>query len=288
MRKRNPRGWILSAIIAFELCTGATLLGQGGLAVLQYPTAVRAAGMGLVLDAANTPSSIFNNPDHQAGWTAWHWLGGVNGIALSVNHRPWAVTLNYFSIEGFQYRTEIPTSLPLFEFGYSNAAAGLTLGKTFGKIRGAINGQFLWERTLSYSATGLDLSVSGEFPISEAISIAAGLRHAGFMSNLNQTGSTLPTAIFGQLAWSESGLNTTLELANDDFPFKLGASYALQNLIRLYAGLQVGNDYANSNLRTYGSAGLEIDWQTFSLGIAMYQINHPLAPRQYVTLSWRF
>ncbi|MCF7797369.1 MAG: hypothetical protein K9N11_04825 [Lentisphaeria bacterium] len=277
----------LSGFILMTLGLNLSAAG-GGLAVLQYPITVRSAGMGQLLDPANTPTSLYRLPDRQADVSAWQWISGVNGLAITVNRQPVAVTLNYFNIEGLQYRDDVPTELPRFEFGYSNAAVGVTIGRVFGKIQTAVNLQYLWERTLDYSAGGVDLNLAAALDIAERLLLTGGVRNVGFMSDLNSESSELPTAAFLQVGYSGDGLGITGELSNDDFPVKLGGEYTFLSIIHLYGGLQVGRDVDAAGMDYYPSAGFELDFQTFTLGFALHQINHVLGPRQYIALAWRF
>lgn len=274
---------------AFLFTVGLNLsAAAGGLSVLLYPMTVRSAGMAQLLDPVNTPTTLYRLPDRQADVSAWQWISGVNGLAITVNRQPVAVTLNYFNTAGLEYRDEVPSELPQYDFGYSNAAVGITIGQLLGNIQTAANVQYLWERTLDYSAGGMDLNVAASLNLFENLLLTGGVRHVGFMSDLNEQSSELPTATFLQIGYSGEQLGLTGELSSGDFPVKLGGEVTFMTLIHLYSGLQMGRDVDGAGIDFHPSAGFELDLQTFTLGYALYQLNHVLSPRQYISLAWRF
>ncbi|MCF7801626.1 MAG: hypothetical protein K9N34_06370 [Candidatus Marinimicrobia bacterium] len=281
---------ILRSLTGLVLMTAGVNLfaAGGGLSVLQYPMTVRSAGMAQLLDPVNTPTALYRLPDRQADVSAWQWISGVNGLAITVNRQPVAVTLNYFNIEGLEYRDEVPTEFPQYDFGYSNAALGITMGQLIGKVQTAANIQYLWERTLDYSAGGVDLNLAASMNFSEGLFLTGGVRHLGVMSALRDESSDLPTAFFAQLGYQADQLGLTGELSGGDFPVKLGGEYTFLTIIHLYGGVQMGRDVDAAGGDFYPSAGFEMDFQTFTLGYALYQINHVLGPRQYISLAWRF
>lgn len=261
---------------------------DGGLSVLQYPTSIRSAGMGQLSDPTSTPTSIYHSPNRRAEISAWQWIGGVGGFALTVNRLPVAISVNYFSIDGIEYRTNIPSELAQFNFGYSNAALGLTYGRRFGRIQAAASMQYLWERTLDYTANGIDFSISGDMDLTPVVGLTAGVRHAGFMSALDQESSKLPFAAFIQTAYRRQDFGLIGELSTGDFPVKVSGEYTFLELIHLYGGVQMSRNVDGAGTHFYPSAGFEIDWQTFTIGYSLYQLNHPVSPRQYLSLAWRF
>ena len=283
---RNPIIIKIAFLVFF--CVMPMLASDGSLAVLQYPVSIRSAGMGQYFEPNNTPTSIYHLTDRRAEVSFWQWIGGVNGLALTVNRLPIAVTVNYLSINDIEYRTEVPSELSQFNFGYSNAAIGLTSGRTLGKFHTAMTVQYLWEKTLDYSARGIDISLSGDFDLTNSLYVTAGFRHAGFISALDQQSSHLPFAVFGQAAFHRNNFGVTGELTTGDFPVKLSGEYTFMSMIHLYGGIQVSQNVNGTGTQFYPSTGFEIDWQTFTLGYAMYQLNHPVNSHQYASIAWRF
>lgn len=288
MRSQLIRKQRYRFIFVLLLSVTPMLATDGGLAVLQYPISVRSAGLGQMIEPASTPTAIYHLPDRRADASFWQWIGGVNGLALTVNRLPVAVTVNYFSMNGIEYRTEVPSELAQFNFGYSNAAIGLTYGRLFGKFRTAMTVQYLWERSLDYRASGVDISVSGDFDLTNSLGLTAGVRHVGYMSALNKKSSKLPFAFFAQTAFKKNNIGLIGEVASGDFPVKLSGEYTFIDIIHLYGGVQMSQNVNGTGTHFYPSTGFEIDWQTFTLGYALYQLNHPVSLRQYVSIAWRF
>jgi len=81
-------------------------------------------------------------------------------------------------------------------------------------------------------------------------------------------------------------LSVLAELNSGSFPNAVGLSYSLLDKFEIMGGFQV--EAADPDVRIHPSAGFTADWSNFTLGYSIYQLNHTLGARHFISLFWNY
>ena len=273
------RIFIVLAMVGMVLC-------QTGFDILSTPTDARDASLGLTLNPTIKPTRILTHPESSVTLSVWNWVadiqGAYMGIALDNTH----VSFQAMNSGELEYRNDIPTQEPLSTFQYNLFNTGAAYAREVGPIILGLGGELVYERSLNASATSLSFNLAAAYPVSDHLFLSSGVRHFGISGELDEESTKLPSELWLEVAADFNQLSVMTEINNGSFPAALGLSYALLDKFQLMGGLQV--ESADPDLRFHPSAGFTADWSNFTLGYSIYQLNHTLGARHFISLFWNY
>lgn len=272
-------------IVLFLLMMGLAW-GQSGLDILSTPTDARDASLGMTLNPTVKPTRILTNPESVVTLSVWNWVSDIQGayMGLAMNHAH--LSFQATNSGELEYRNEVPTDEPLSTFQYNIFNTGGAYAGYFGPFILGIGGELVYERSLNANSTNLSLNIAGAFPVNETLIASAGVRHFGMGSNLDEESTQLPSELWLEIDAIINEVMVMAEFNNGSFPAALGLSYTLLDKFELMGGFQL--EPADPDLRIHPSAGFTADWSNFTLGYSIYQLNHTLGARHFISLYWNY
>lgn len=264
----------------------AVVMSQSGFDILSTPTDSRDAALGLTLNPTVKPTRIITHPESAVTLSVWNWVADVQGAFMGV-----ALENAHFSFQALnsgelEYRNDIPSDEPLSTFQYNIFNTGGAYAQQFGEIVLGVGAEIVYERTLNASSKGLSINLAAAYPLNDKFIFSAGLRHIGITDELDDESSDLPSEIWTSVDANFNNLKVLAELNSGSIPNAFGVSYTLMENFEFMGGLQV--ESADSEMRLHPSAGFSAKWTSFTLGYSIYQMNHNLGPRHFISLFWNY
>lgn len=268
------------------LAMAGMVWSQTGFDILSTPTDARDASLGLTLNPTIKPTRNLTHPESSVTLSVWNWVadiqGAYMGIALNNAH------LNFQAMNSgeLEFRNEIPTEEPLSTFEYNLFNAGGGYAREMGPVILGLGGELVYERSLNASATSLSLNLAAAYRLGDHLLLSSGLRHFGISGKLDEESTSLPSEIWAEVDADFNQLSVMAEINNGSIPGAVGLSYSLLDRFELMGGVQI--EPADPDLRIHPSAGFTADWSSFTLGYSIYQLNHTLGARHFITLFWNY
>ena len=261
-------------------------LGQSGFDILNTPTDSRDAALGLSLNPTVKPTRILTHPDHTATLSVWNWVVDVQGAYLGIGLKNAYLNFQAITSGELEYRNEIPSEEPLSTFQYTIFNTGGSYAHELGSLILGLGGELVYERTLNAAATGLSLNLALAYRLNDIFILSGGLRHFGTTGKLVEESSTLPTELWFASDADFNNFSILAELNNGPIPAAFGVSYSLLDNFEILGGLQL--ESADPEMKLHPSAGFSAAWTTFRMGYAIYQMDHNLGPRHFISLYWNY
>lgn len=261
-------------------------LGQSSFDILSTPTDTRDAALGISLNPTVKPTRILSHPDHVVTLSVWNWVADIQGAYMGIGLNNAHVSIQALHSGDLEYRNEIPTEDPISTFEYTLFNTGVAYAHQWQEIIFGLGTEVVYERTLNASATGLSFNLAAAYMINEKFQLSGGLRHFGVMGKLVDESSTLPSEVWTEFDADFGQLTVLTELNSGSIPLAAGLSYSLLDKFELLGGLQI--EPADPSIKIHPSAGFTAAWTSFTLGYAIYQMDHNLGPRHFVTLYWSY
>ncbi len=260
--------------------------GQSGFDILSTPTDARDASLGLSLNPIIKPTRILTHPESAVTLSVWNWVADIQGAYMGI-----ALDHTYLSFQAMnsgelEYRNDIPTEEPLSTFQYNLFNTGGAYAKEVGPFILGLGGELVYERSLNASASSLALNLAAAYPVNDHLNVSSGLRHFGVSGKLDEESTTLPAEMWLEADANFDQLSLLTEINTGAFPFAAGLSYSLLNKFELMGGFQL--ESADPDMRIYSSAGFTAEWSNFTLGYSIYQLNHTLGARHFISLFWNY
>jgi len=259
---------------------------QSGFDILNTPTDTRDAARGVTLNPIVKPTLILTRPEHQVTLNVWNWVAGVQGATMGIGLEGVYLNLQAMHSGELEYRNAIPTEEPLSTFEYTLFDFGGAHARQFGPLTLGLGAEFLYERTLNASAAGLSLNLATAYTLHEKILLGAGLRHFGITGKLDTEASALPGEVWLDLQLQLPQIALITEWNSGSLPLAAGARMGLADNFEILAGFQL--EPAEPTLKIHPSAGFTAAWNSFTFGSAIYQLDHNLGPRHFISLYWNY
>ena len=260
--------------------------GQSSLDILNTPTDARAASLGVNQSPMLKPSRILSHPDRRVNLSLWNWIADIQGGTIGIGLEKVYLSFQAFSSGDLEYRDETPSVDPVSTFSYTLFNTGAAYAREIGPLRGGVALSYLYERTLNASASGLSFSLSGAYTVSDRLILSGGLRNMGFTQTLDEESTTLPSEAWVELDLSLAGFDFISELNSGSIPVSMGLGYPILDRFEILGSIQL--EPADPDLRIHTSFGFTADWDNFILGYSLYQFDHSLGPRHFISLYWKY
>jgi len=262
------------------------VMGQSAFDILNTPTDARDAALGLSLNPTVKPTRILTHPQQSATLSVWNWVADVQGAYIGLALKNAFLNFQAITSGELEYRDDIPSEEPLSTFQYTIFNTGGSYAREYGALIFGLGAELVYERTLNASATGLSLNLATAYTVNDTYQLSAGLRHFGTTGKLVEESSALPTEFWlaGDAEFNKIALMA--ELNDGPIPAAFGLSYSLLEKFEILGGIQL--ESADSETRVHPSAGFSAVWTTFRLGYAIYQMDHKLGPRHFISLHWNY
>jgi len=259
---------------------------QSGFDILSTPTDARDASLGLALNPIVKPTRLITHPETAVTLSVWNWVADIQGAYIGVALDKLHLSFQAMDSGELEYRDDIPTEEPLSTFQYNLFNTGAAYARELGPVILGLGAELLHERTLNASATSLSLNLAAAYPLSDHLLVTGGLSHFGMSGQLDEESTTFPTELWLEIEASYNNLSVLSEVNNGSFPTSLGVSYSIMERFELMGGIQI--ESADPDPRVYPSGGFTMEWSTFTLGYSIYQMNHNLGPRHFISLFWNY
>lgn len=260
--------------------------GQTGFDILSTPTDARDASLGLTLNPTVKPTRILTHPEAAVTLSVWNWVADIQGAYMGVALNNVHLSFQAMNSGELEYRNEIPTEEPLSTFQYNLFNTGGAYAREFGPVILGLGGELVYERTLNASSTSLALNLAAAYPLNDRFIVSGGLRHFGLSGELDEETTKLPSEMWVEVDAQFNQLSVLAELNSGSFPNAVGLSYSLLDKFEIMGGFQV--EAADPDVRIHPSAGFTADWSNFTLGYSIYQLNHTLGARHFISLFWNY
>lgn len=259
------------------------VIGQSSWDVLTLPSDSRDAALGINMNPLVRPAELAGETQVEITLSGWNWIEDIQGAHLGVELDRSYLGVTAVNFGEIEYRGDVPSEEPISTFSYSIFSLGGAYALEWNQIMLGAAAEFLYERTLDTSSTGLSVNLSGAYPLSDQIKVSGGLRHLGYLSSAS---ADLPTEAWLGADMSMDNLGVTAEFNTGSFPFALGASYEFAGVFDVIGGVQMEN--AEPSIRLHPSIGFTASWTNFRLGYTNYQLSHKLGSRHFLSLYWRY
>ncbi|MCF7826897.1 MAG: hypothetical protein K9M55_08390 [Candidatus Marinimicrobia bacterium] len=259
---------------------------QSGFDILSTPTDARDASLGLSLNPIVKPTRLITHPEAAVTLSVWNWVADIQGAYMGVALDKVHLSFQAMDSGELEYRDDIPTEEPLSTFQYNLFNTGAAYAREWGPVILGLGAELLHERTLNASATSLSLNLAAAYPINDHLLVSGGLSHFGVSGQLDEESTQFPTDLWLEVEANFNHLTILNEVNNGSFPTSLGVSYSIMERFELMGGIQI--ESADPDLRVYPSGGFTMEWSTFTLGYSIYQMNHSLGPRHFISLFWNY
>jgi len=276
---------MIKRIILLGLMIGM-VWSQSGFDILSTPTDARDASLGLTLNPTVKPTRILTHPESTMTLSVWNWVDDVQGAYMGIALNNAHLSFQAFNSGELEYRNEIPTEEPISTFQYNIFNTGGSYARDLGPIIIGLGGELVYERSLNASATSLSINVAAAYSLNESFFFSGGLRHFGISGKLDEENTQLPAEVWVELDAQFGDLSLLSEVNSGSMPVAMGLSYSLLNKFEFMGGFQI--EPADPDLRIHPSAGFTADWANFTLGYSIYQLNHALGARHFISLFWNY
>ncbi|MBT3253396.1 MAG: hypothetical protein HN995_13945 [Candidatus Marinimicrobia bacterium] len=267
-----------------------TLVGMGwsqtGFDILSTPTDARDASLGLTLNPTVKPTRILTHPETTVTLSVWNWVADIQGAYMGIALNNVHLSFQAMNSGELEHRNDIPTEEPLSTFQYNLFNTGGAYARELGPVIVGFGGELIYERSLNASATSLALNLATAYSVNDHLQMSGGLRHFGVSGELDSESTKLPTEMWFEVDADFGQLSLMTEINNGSLPLAVGVSYSLMGKFAFMGGIQI--EPADPDLRMYPSAGFTADWSNFVLGYSIYQINHTLGTRHFISLFWNY
>ncbi|MBC8377240.1 MAG: hypothetical protein H8E26_14440 [FCB group bacterium] len=261
-------------------------LSQTGFDILSTPTDARDASLGLTLNPTVKPTRILTHPESTVTLSVWNWVADIQGAYMGISLNNTHLSFQALNSGELEYRNDIPTEEPLSTFQYNLFNTGAAYARELGPVILGFGGELVYERSLNASATSLSLNLAAAYQVRDYLVLSGGIRHFGVSGELDEESTTLPSEMWVEADANFNQLTVFAEVNNGSFPNAVGLSYLLLDKFELMGGFQI--EAADPDPRIYPSAGFTADWSNFTLGYSIYQMNHTLDARHFISLFWNY
>lgn len=272
--------------IILGLTMVSMICGQTGLDILTTPTDARDASLGLTLNPTVKPTRNLTNPETVVTLSVWNWVADIQGAYMGVAFDQAHLSFQALNSGELEYRDERPSDTPLSTFEYNIFNSGGSYAWQLGSLILGVGGELIYERSLNASATSFSLNLAAASSWGDHLLLSGGIRHTGIGGALGEESSLLPSEIWVQGDASFKEVKLLTEVNTGSFPLAMGAAYTLFGSFEMLGGLQV--ETAENETLFHPSAGFTALYSNFTLGYSMYQINHALGARHFITLFWNY
>ncbi len=272
--------------ILLVLSMMVSLWSQSIFDVLSTPTDARDAALGLSLNPTVKPTRILTHPESAVTLSVWNWVADIQGAYMGIAVDNAHLSFQVLNSGELEYRNDIPTEDPLSTFQYNLFNGGGAYARDMGPLILGIGGEVVYERTLNASSTSLSMNIAGAYKLGDQFTLSGGVRHFGAGGKLDEESTLLPTEGWLEVDANIGQLSLLTEINNGSFPAAMGVTYSFMDEFEFMGGIQV--ESADPDLRIYPSAGFLMDWSTFTLGYSIYQLNHTLGARHFISLFWNY
>jgi hypothetical protein len=277
---------LMQRTLITQLILASLLFGQSSYDILSVPTDARDAALGINLNPTIRPTELLTHDGRQVTLSGWSWIADIQSMYLGIELPTSYLSIRSVDFGELEYRGETPSEKPISTFGYSLYTLSGAHAFEINTFQIGIAAEFLYERTLNNSATGISVNLAAAFPIREDLKISMGWRHLGGVGELKKESTTLPTELWLAADLNLARLQIFTETNTGAYPFALGAAYNIAHIFNLMSGLQV--EPSNSNIRVHPSIGFSLAWGNFTLGYTNYQLSHVLGSRHFLSLYWSY
>jgi len=260
--------------------------GQSSLDILSTPTDTRDAALGINLSPSVKPTRILTHPNQSVTLNVWNWVADIQGATMGIGLDNTFLGVQAMHSGEIEVRDKIPTEQPLSTFEYTLFDMSAAHAHQWQDVTIGLGAQLIYERTLNASATGLAFNFAAAYQLSDKYLVSGGIRHFGVTGKLDEESTDLPTELWAGVDAQFENFSVLMELNNGPIPTSAGVSYALFKRFELMAGIQV--ESTDPSATVHPSAGFTASWTNFTLGYAIYQMDHTLGPRQFITLYWDY
>ncbi|MCF6238304.1 MAG: hypothetical protein L3J79_05760 [Candidatus Marinimicrobia bacterium] len=269
------------------LLTIASLaLSQSGFDILNTPTDTRDAALGISLNPTVKPTRILTHPEHNVTLSVWNWVADIQGAYLGIGLKNAYVNVQAMHSGELEYRNDIPSEDPLSTFEYTLFNMGAAHAHQWQQFTLGLGGELIYERSLNASATGISFNLAGAYQLSEKYLLGVGVRHFGITGKLDEESTSLPTEIWAELDVNFNKFSVVTEVNNGAITNAIGLVYPFLNSFEIIAGMQI--EATDPEPTIHPSAGFTADWTSFTFGYSIYQLDHNLGPRHFITLYWNY
>ena len=259
---------------------------QTGFDILSTPTDARDASLGLTLNPTVKPTRILTHPESTVTLSVWNWVADIQGAYMGIALNNAHLSFQALNSGELEYRNDIPTEDPLSTFQYNLFNTGGAYARELGPVILGFGGELVYERSLNASATSLSVHLAVAYPVSDHLFVSGGMRHFGISGELDAESTKLPSEMWLEVDADFGQFSLMTEVNNGSLPAAAGLTYSLLDKFQFMGGIQI--EPADPDLRIHPSAGFTTDWSNFSLGYSIYQMNHTLGARHFISLFWNY
>lgn len=278
--------------------------GKSGLSFLKIGTDARTIALGDVSGFNyGSVAGVFYNPalltgSENAQLLFMHnqWIQDVRSEVGAAKFKmfglPFAVGINYSTVEGIEVRTKAGEPDATFNANYfaGSIATGFKISEN---LNFGVTVKYLYENLFTDEAEGfaLDFGIVNNTPI-ENLKTFAVIKNLGSMGNLRKESTKLPVEARAggiyKFTFSESkidlqpGLDIQKYFNEDELHINIGAEIIYDKTFALRAGFQSG--YESRNL----TGGVGINWGSLSFDYALTPFKLGLGSGHSISLLFRF
>lgn len=270
----------------FLIIMVSVVLGQSGFDILNTPTDARDAALGINLNPTVKPTRILTHPEYNATLNVWNWVADIQGAYLGLGLKNAYINVQAMHSGELENRGNIPSEDPLSTFEYTLINLGGAHAHQWQRLTLGLGAELVYERSLNASATGLSVNLAGAYEISSRYLVSGGIRHFGITGKLDEESTSLPTELWTELDAEFEKFSVVAEVNNGSIPTALGVTFPFIDAFEIMAGLQV--EATEPSISIHPSIGFTAAWTSFTFGYTIYQADHNLGPRHFVTLYWNY
>ncbi len=261
-------------------------LSQSSFDILNTPTDTRDAALGINLNPTVKPTRILTHPEHVVTLSVWNWVADIQGAYIGIGLNNVHVSIQALHSGELEYRNDIPSEDPISTFEYTLFNMGGAYAQQWKQFTLGLGTELVYERTLNASSTGLSFNLAAAYAINENFQLSGGFRHFGITGKLVEESTTLPTEVWAEVDADYGQLAILTEINTGSIPLAAGLSYSLLDNFELLGGIQI--EPADPSINFHPSGGFTAAWTNFTLGYTIYQMDHNLGPRHFITLYWSY
>jgi len=264
----------------------STSLSAQGIDIFSQAPDASSAGLAVIQNPLYIPHNLNQTTAPSASFTAWSWVADIGGANLSVQNGSWIFGLQSSVVDNIEVRGDEPSLDPLSTYQYSVLAFGLGYGFEIKDFNAGLSVNVVREQGLNEKVWGMAVNASSGFALSENGAVAYGLRNLGRMGTLESQRSDLPNELWLSYVHKTDTFSWLAEINTGNRPLAAGLQYTPVSRLRINTGVQL--ESTRDELRLHPAAGIEFDWDNFSLALALSQITHPVAQRNFLTFIWNY
>jgi len=276
---------MLKRILSLVIISGF-VIGQSSFDILNTPTDSRDAALGINLNPTVKPTRLLTNPERTITLNVWNWVADVQGAYIGIARENTHFSVQALHSGELEYRNEIPTVEPLSTFEYTLFDLGISHARRWKQIAIGLGAELIYERTLNASSTGLSFNLDAAYKLNKVLMLSGGLRHFGISGELETEETALPTEVWLEMDAELSNFSALAEINSGSFPLALGLNYPIIRGFEIAAGVQL--ELSEFQTKIHPSSGFTLEWTNFELGYAIYQLDHNLGPRHFISLFWNY